>query len=99
MSRLNLVAGARFDLYSISEAETITRLSPKVNMYYVANDRLTLRAAYGQGFRVPSLAERFANDEDFGIASNPDIRPEESTSYEVGLTKPDSPEFAQRGSV
>ena len=85
MDRLNLVAGARFDLYSISETETITRLSPKVNLYYVASDFLTVRAAYGHGFRVPSLAERFANDEDFGIASNPDIRPEESISYELGF--------------
>ena len=83
--RLNLVAGARFDLYSVSQAETITRLSPKANLYYVAGDHLTLRAAYGHGFRVPSLAERFANDEDFGIASNPDIRPEESVSYEAGF--------------
>ena len=83
--RFNIVAGGRFDVYAISEAETITRFSPKLNAYYVANDNLTLRASYGQGFRVPSLAERFANDEAFGITSNPDIRPEESTSFEVGL--------------
>lgn len=85
IGNLNLVAGARFDLYSISEVETITRVSPKINLFYVFNDRLTARAGYGHGFRTPSLAERFANDEDFGITSNPDIRPEESISYEAGL--------------
>ncbi len=83
--QLNVVAGARFDVYAISKEETITRFSPKLNAYYIVNDNLTIRAAYGQGFRVPSLAERFANDEAFGITSNPDIRPEESTSIEVGL--------------
>lgn len=82
---LNLVAGARFDVYAISSEETITRFSPKLNLYYIVNDNLTLRSAYGQGFRVPSIAERFANDEAFGITSNPNIRPEESTSIEVGL--------------
>lgn len=85
LGKLNLVAGGRFDVYAVSEAETITRLSPKLNLYYIASDNLTLRAAYGQGFRVPSLAERFANDEAFGITRNPDLRPEESISYEVGL--------------
>lgn len=85
LGQLNLVAGARFDVYAISADETITRFSPKLNLYYIVNDQLTLRSSYGQGFRVPSLAERFANDASFGITSNPNIRPEESTSIEVGL--------------
>lgn len=85
LGQLNLVAGARFDVYAISADETITRFSPKLNLYYIVNDKLTFRSSYGQGFRVPSLAERFANDASFGITSNPNIRPEESTSIEVGL--------------
>jgi outer membrane cobalamin receptor len=44
------------------------------------------RAAFGQGFRVPSLAERFTDNQDFfPIIRNLKLRPEESTSYEIGV--------------
>ena len=80
-----LVAGLRYDTYFISEAESVTRLSPKINLSYAFSNRLTARAAWGEGFRVPSLAERFASSEDFFVIPNLGILPEESVSYEVGI--------------
>ncbi len=84
--RLHLVAGLRFDGYRIDAAETVTKLSPRLSAAYTAGRRLTVRAAFGQGFRVPSLAERFTDNRDFvPIVRNLTLRPETSTSVEVGL--------------
>ncbi|MBX2821886.1 MAG: TonB-dependent receptor [Rhodothermaceae bacterium] len=85
-SRLSLTAGLRYDYYSIDASDTVTKLSPKVNLAYAITPGLRLRAAYGEGFRIPSLGERFIEDRDFfPIIRNLDLIPEESTSYEVGL--------------
>ncbi len=84
--RLDLVAGLRYDTYEIDTADVARKLSPKLNAALTLVDGLTLRLAYGQGFRVPSLGERFVDNRDFlPIIKNLDLRPEESTSYEVGL--------------
>lgn len=50
-------------------------------------DGTTLRAALATGFRAPSLDERFGfYPSPFGdFIGNPDLQPEESTSYELGL--------------
>ena len=84
--RLNVVAGVRYDTYEIDTTEVERKLSPKLNVSYRFSEYLTLRAAYGEGFRVPSLGERFVNDRAFlPIVPNLDLRPEISTSYEVGV--------------
>ncbi|MDZ4698086.1 MAG: TonB-dependent receptor [Rhodothermales bacterium] len=84
--RFQLVAGLRFDLYRIDASDTVTKLSPKLNLAYSFTPNLTARAAYGQGFRIPSLGERFVDNRDFfPIVRNLTLRPEESTSYELGL--------------
>ncbi|MDX1741204.1 MAG: TonB-dependent receptor, partial [Rhodothermales bacterium] len=81
-----LVAGARFDLYRVDAVQTVTRLSPKAAASYTLGDALVLRAAWGLGFRAPSLAERFADDQDYiPIYRNPRVEPETSSSAELGL--------------
>jgi iron complex outermembrane receptor protein len=83
--RLRLVAGLRYDRYAIDAVETSQRLSPKLSATWKLNGTATLRAAFGYGFRVPSLAERFTDNRDFfPIVRNPEIRPERSIGYEVG---------------
>ncbi len=84
--RLTLTGGARYDVYQIDETETAARLSPKLNASMRLHDRLFLRAAFGLGFRIPSVAERFTNNQDFfPVLPNLALKPEESTGYEVGL--------------
>ncbi len=83
--RVRLVAGLRFDSYAIDTGTTLRRLSPKLSATARVDDTTTLRAAFGHGFRVPSLAERFTDNRDFfPIVSNPGILPERSVGYEVG---------------
>ncbi len=85
-SRLQLVVGLRFDGYRIDAERFESKLSPKISAALSLNDALTLRAAFGDGFRVPSFAERFTDNRDFfPIVRNLGLEPERSRSYEVGL--------------
>ncbi|MGK9173712.1 TonB-dependent vitamin B12 receptor BtuB [Yokenella regensburgei] len=49
---------------------------------FVENYRLTL--SYGTGFLAPSLGQQFGAKR-FNIASNPDLKPEESKQWEAGI--------------
>lgn len=81
-----IVAGLRFDAYRIDGERTETKLSPKISAAYSLTDAIAFRAAFGDGFRVPSFAERFTdNREFFPIVRNLGLRPERSRSYEVGI--------------
>lgn len=83
--RVRLAAGLRYDRYSIDAVKTSERVSPKLSATFRAAGTTTLRASFGYGFRVPSLAERFTDNRDFfPIVRNPGIRPERSVGYEVG---------------
>ena len=46
---------------------------------------LRLSAAYGTGFKAPSLADRFRDFPGFNFFSNPDLEPETSRSWEAGF--------------
>lgn len=84
--RLHLTGGLRVDTYRIDADDTVRKLSPKLNATWTLTPTVTARAAFGQGFRVPSFAERFTDNQDFfPIVRNLSLRPEESTSYELGL--------------
>jgi outer membrane receptor protein involved in Fe transport len=85
LPRVSSVAGLRYDRFRISSRETTQRLSPKLAVGYDVIPGLTLRTSFGLGFRVPSLAERYTDDQSFfPIFKNPFIRPERSTSLEAG---------------
>ena len=85
-TRVHVTAGLRFDAYWLDTDETVTKLSPKLSATFTPAEPVVVRAAFGQGFRVPSLAERFTSNRDFlPILPNLRLRPEESTGYEVGM--------------
>ena len=83
---INMTTGLRLDTYRIRAGDVERKLSPKLNFSFQMNEGMALRAAYGQGFRVPSVTERFTDNKDFfPVVANIYLRPEESTSYEAGL--------------
>ncbi len=83
---LTISAGLRYDAYRIDTQDWATRLSPKLNVAWSPTEALTLRGAYGHGFRVPAVSERFVNNRDFlPLEPNLDLRPEESVGYEIGV--------------
>jgi vitamin B12 transporter len=76
---LIVTAGARYDDLDISGTKTTFRLGAVYNLPHAGT---SVRAGYGTGFRAPSLNELF-----FPFYGNPNLKPEETTSWEVGISK------------
>lgn len=73
---LSVDVGLRYDDDELFGGKT----SPKVGLVWAATPELAVRASYGQGFRSPAFVELF-----FPFSGNPDLKPERSASYELGL--------------
>ncbi|MDD5761292.1 MAG: TonB-dependent receptor [bacterium] len=68
--------GARID----KNSEAGTKVSPRAAMFKeLGESGVTLRAAYGRGFRVPTIFELH------GKYGNPDLVPEWADTYEAGV--------------
>ncbi len=82
-------AGLRFDFETVGIIVPSGQLNPKAALSYTPADGTTLRASYGRGFRVPSVAEAFIQGEVSNLATlpNKDLKPERSSSYEVGIAQ------------
>jgi len=76
---LVVTAGARYDDRDISGTKATYRLGA---FYTVPHAGASIRASYGTGFRAPSLNELF-----FPFYGNRNLKPEETTSWEVGISK------------
>jgi vitamin B12 transporter len=76
-SRFELSAGVRYDKYDAFGSQTSPRLA--AGWIFGVNK---LRAAYGHGFRAPSLGELY-----YPFFGNPDLTAERSRSYEVGYDR------------
>lgn len=89
---LTLTPTLRYDVYeresaSIRDFEE-SALSPKLGATWQALPWVGLYASYGKAFRAPSMTEAFvAGTHFFGntFISNPDLRPEKTTTAEGGL--------------
>lgn len=77
--RLHLTAGARYEDNSEFGSEFVPRGSVAYEMKEYGTK---FRGAAGKGFKTPTFTENFAN----GFAEgNPDLDPEKSVSWEVGV--------------
>jgi vitamin B12 transporter len=73
---LHLDVGVRRDDNDVYGGQTSLRAGGVLRL---AKETL-LRASYGQAFRAPTLGDLY-----FPFSGNPDLRPETSTSYELGI--------------
>ena len=83
---LTLSGGARWEFYQMGEyKENKPIFRAGVNIR--AAQGTYIRASYGQGFRFPSIGERYISTSagNFGIYPNPDLKSETSWNAEVGL--------------
>ena len=86
IENLTLSFGARYDVYRVRREVVESKLSPAFSASYAVTDRWIGRVAYAEGFRVPSVTERFVSNRDYlPLVSNLDLLPETSRSYEVGV--------------
>lgn len=84
--RFSMTGGLRYDAYEIDTRSTESRVSPKLNLAWTLESQTVIRASYGAGYRVPSVAERFTANRNFlPIEANLTLKPELSQGFEIGL--------------
>jgi outer membrane receptor for ferrienterochelin and colicins len=88
-TNLTATLGARYDYQSVGLTTPGGQLNPKLALSYIPTEGTTLRASFGMGYRVPSVAEAFitATVSNLVTIPNKDLRPEKSRSYEVGVNQ------------
>ena len=88
--RLSLSAGFRSEFFNVDSIKAATPPIFRLGANYKIGKEGYLRASFGQGFRFPSLAERFINESiaSFGGTQiyafpNPNLKPETGWSSEL----------------
>lgn len=93
---LSTTAGVRLDYNKFVGMNHFVQLSPKLSFLYSPNttgkvfENTSFRFLVGRAFRAPSIAELYFKKELFGgfdFIFNPDLKPEEMVSVEVGFRK------------
>ncbi|MBK6861245.1 MAG: TonB-dependent receptor [Saprospiraceae bacterium] len=97
-SRLILSGGLRYESYQINGPESLSGVSidPKVTedttlfrfgINYRVFKATYLRGSYGQGYRFPTIAEKFISTKAGGlsIVPNPNLHSERGSSFELGM--------------
>lgn len=85
--RLLVIPSLRYD----DSNKFSSNISPKLGMTYKMNDNYRLKANVGKGFKAPSLDDMYMEmTKTMGgmvvhVTGNPDLKPEKSTSYELGI--------------
>lgn len=91
--KLQLLAGVRYEiqgLYQRKDSVLIENTRPlfRAGLNYQITESTFLRASFGEGYRIPSIGERFIDvDITSGIHlfKNPDLQPESGWTAEIGL--------------
>lgn len=83
-NRINIRPGLRFIKNSIYDAPPVI---PSLNTKFILTQDLDLRLAYARGFRSPALRELYYDfvDASHNILGNPDLKAEESNSFNGSL--------------
>jgi len=72
------------------DATSQGKFSPKLALLSRLTPDTTLRSSWGMAFRPPSLSEMYRSSINFGsyvYYSNPDLKPETSQSFDLGITQ------------
>lgn len=83
LGNLEAVGALRYDFFSEGR---ISRVTPKISFRYSPLNRLTLRGAWGMGFRAPTLKEKYYEFDMAGIwtvKGNPSLKPEQSHNVDI----------------
>ena len=87
LKALNLSAGARLEYFQLND--TIREIKPifRAGTSLKLLQETYLRASYGQGYRFPTITERYIRTGvgNFGVFPNFQLKPESSWNAEVGI--------------
>jgi iron complex outermembrane receptor protein len=79
LSNLNFSLGG----YAFHYSQIDWKFWPGIDLAFTPNKNLKLFANYGRAFRIPTYTELFYTDPT--TMGNSELKPEESTNYEIGL--------------
>ena len=84
--RLNLSSGVRYEQFVLN-SEKNGKPVFRAGANYKLGQATYLRASYGQGYRFPSIAEKFivTGLGAIQVFANPDLKPETSYNAEIGI--------------
>ncbi|MEZ5084215.1 MAG: TonB-dependent receptor [Bacteroidales bacterium] len=84
---INLVAGFRIEYFALNDETPDTKSVFRAGASLKLMQETYLRMSVGQGYRYPTIAERFITLDlgSFGVFENPELIPESSVNAEIGL--------------
>ncbi len=84
---LNISAGVRLENYQINDTIRDNKPILRIGASFKLGQETYLRASYGQGYRFPTITERYIKTTvgSFGIFDNPELLPETSWNSEIGI--------------
>lgn len=87
LERLNLSFGFRAESYTLNDTVNDVATILRAGLNYKLTEGTNIRMSYGQGYRYPTIAERFIKTRvgTFGVFDNPDLKPETSWNIEAGF--------------
>lgn len=87
-SKLNVSVGARVENFKISSTEAETKPVFRAGLNYEAAEHTFIRTSVGQGYRFPTIAEKFVNTtlgSEAAILPNKGLTSETGVSAELGI--------------
>lgn len=87
-NKLNVSVGGRLEHYEITKTKAETKPVFRAGVNYQAAEYTYIRASFGQGFRFPTIAEKFISTSlgtAVAIVPNNDLTSETGMSAEIGL--------------
>ena len=84
---LNLSVGGRIEYFSLNDSIRAIKPIFRAGASLKVLQETYVRASYGQGYRFPTITERFIRTGvgNFGVFPNSDLKPESSWNGEVGV--------------
>ena len=87
LDRLKISIGARRQTYALDTSDIVDATVYRAGLNFRLTKSTNLRASYGQGFRYPSMAEKFIrfSSAPLEVYPNEDLLPERGESAEIGI--------------
>lgn len=84
---INISIGSRLESYQLNNNKSVIQPIHRGGMSIKVFQETYIRASYGQGYRFPTITERFIRTGigNLGMFPNPDLQPEKSNNAEAGI--------------
>jgi len=84
---LNISGGFRYEYFKMNDFNSVVAPIYRAGASLQVLKATYVRTSYGQGFRYPTITERYISTKAglFGVFPNPNLKPETSNNFEIGL--------------